>query len=251
MRVLFSKGLVFISKPRCGSTSIRTHLWPYISKEHGDFAVDVAGQVKNFHPHATAPYVKAKLAELYPHHPKLKFFMTTRHPADMLWSYYRFFKPDSDSNYNYQPTWDENSKMDFEHWIQFGSVGMNPAWQELAPSWISTDNLSPLSLEAHAFDRAGTNHINRLFRLENTEELNRWLSRQMENRKFPALAEAIQTRSLKAFSRAGKKQKQLPHVNQSEGAVKTEKDKKPLVLSESSLKAIRMMFPMESKMYNI
>ncbi len=251
VRVLFSKGLVFISKPRCGSTSIRRHLGPFLSKDDGDFAVDVAKTVEHFHPHDTAPYVKAKLAELYPDHPKLTYFMTIRNPVDMLWSYYRFFRPDADCLYNYQSDWNENSTIDFEEWIQFGKVGMNPAWQELAPKWISIQNLSPLSLEAHAIDRAGVNHVKNVFQLENTEKLNRWLTSKLENRRFPALSEAWRSRRLKPLSSAKNKQKALPHVNQSDGVGKAASDQRPVVLSDQSLKAIRTMFPEESKIYKI
>ena len=252
MRVLFSKGLVFISKPRCGSTSIRIRMGQYISKKDRDFSVDEAEESTVFHPHDMAPYVKAKLAEFYPDHPNLTYFVTTRNPVDMLWSYYRFFRPDTECRYNYAPEWNESSAMGFEDWIQHGRVGIRDGRREFVPSWVSTENLSPLCLEAYIIDRAGNNHVDQVFRLENTEKLNRWLSRQLENRSFPALSEAIQTRSLKAFFHARKKNlRLLPHVNQSEKAEETEKDKKPLVLSESSLHAIRMMFPMESKMYNI
>ncbi len=114
MRVLFSKRLVFISKPRCGSTSIRRHLEPHISEKSGDFAVDCANTVPHFHPHDTAPYVQVKLAELYPQHPELTYFMTIRNPVDMLWSYYRFFKSDANCQYNYHPDWNELSSIEFE-----------------------------------------------------------------------------------------------------------------------------------------
>ena len=41
MRVLFSKRLVALSKPRCGSTSLRRMLDPMMNSDAGDFAVDV------------------------------------------------------------------------------------------------------------------------------------------------------------------------------------------------------------------
>ncbi len=116
---------------------------------------------------------------------------------------------------------------------------MSPVWQERAPKWISTKNLSPLSLEAHAIDRAGVNHVDHVFRLEDPDDLNRWLSRRLEKRLFPTLS----------FSR--KPLKPLPHINQSEGGG-TEKDSKDSpTVSDKSLNAIRKMFPAESKIYNL
>lgn len=236
MRVLFSKGLVFISKPRCGSTSVRMHLKRYISKRAGDFAVDYAHDSEHFHPHDTAPYVKAKLAELYPEHAGLSYFMTTRNPVDLLWSCYRFFKPDAECRYNFEPDWDKSTAMEFEDWIQHGKLGMRDGWKELAPSWISTQNLSPLSLEAFAIDRAGVNHVDHLFRLENIDELNDWLSDRLPKPWFSA------------FSRRGNA---IPHINKADAGGHARGGGKPIALSEKSLNAIRLMFPTESEMYGI
>ncbi|WP_170327109.1 hypothetical protein [Ruegeria arenilitoris] len=207
-----------------------------MSEKAGDFAVDIAYQSEHFHPHDTAPYVKAKLAELYPEHAGLSYFMTTRNPVDLLWSCYRFFKPDAECRYNFDPGWDETTTMEFEDWVQHGKLGMRDGWEELAPSWISTQNLSPLSLEAYSIDRAGVNHVDHLFRLENIDELNGWLSNRLQKPRYSA------------FSR---REDLIPHVNQADAGGHPESGGKPIALSDKSLHAIRLMFPTESEMYGI
>ncbi len=126
--------------------------------------------------------------------------------------------------------------MKFEDWVQLGKLGMKEGWKEQAPNWISTKNLSPLSLEAYAFDRAGVNHVDHLFRLEYNDELNGWLSERLPKPWFSAFSRRVNV---------------IPHINQAGAGGHTESGRKPIALSEKSLNAIQLLFPTESKMYGI
>ena len=222
MRILFSQKLVFISKPRCGSTSIRRLLTPQMSESQGDISVDIAGQLPPFHPHMPAPYLKAVLRQRHVNVDDLTFIVTIRNPVSMLWSYYNYFKPDRQSKYNFSPEWEGEVGMGFEDWIVNGKIGMNPEWQELAPDWISTDDLSPLSLEAHVQDSSGHAEVDFIFRLEEMRELEDWLA-----------------------VRIGAPQS-MPSVNHSSA-----QDKKAPQLCDDAMRAVRIMFPVESRMYGV
>jgi len=220
MRVLFSKGLVAISKPRCGSTSVRRMLDPFIDRELGDLAINMAGEHPPFHPHITAPYLQQLLQERDERAAQLTYFTTIRHPVRMLESYYKFFQPDELSRYNFAPNWDGQTQMSFENWILQGRVGMHPGWQALAPGWISTQDLSPLSLEAHAAHADGSMAIPHVFLLEEPDKLREWLS-----------------------ERLGQDLK-VQHVNQSSDATLPS-------LGSESLEKIRQIMPTESRLYGI
>jgi hypothetical protein len=220
MRVLFSRRLIAISKPRCGSTSLRRLLDPLIDRAQGDIAVDMAGQQPPFHPHLTAPYLRELLAERGHDWASFASIVVIRHPVEMLWSYWKFFRPDGRSNYSFSPNHDATERMPFDDWVQTGRVGMNPAWQRLAPAWISTRNLSPLSLEAHAMDADGRRIVDHVFRLEELGALEAWLAERL--------------------GRAAR----VPHVNASE------RGERPEVTAET-LAAVRRMFPEESRLYGI
>ena len=175
MRVLFSKGIAALSKPRCGSTSLRRMLDPLMDKAGGDIAVNTGGAMPPFHPHITAPYLKQLLRERGHDPEALAWIITVRHPVEMLWSYWKFFKPDVKSRYNFAPKWDETAPMPFERWIAEGKLRANPDWAELAPEWISSDDLSPLSLEFRAMNRDGSLAVDEVFRIEEPERLAAWL----------------------------------------------------------------------------
>ncbi len=178
MRVLFSRGLIAISKPRCGSTSVRQVLDRLVDPSKGDIAVNMANQHPPYHPHLSAPHLKFLLTQDGHDISKMKTFVITRNPLDMLWSYFNFFVPDSFGQYNYSAKWTSTSTISFENWVLNGRVGMSTTANAFAPKWISTRNLSPLSLEAHIEDRNGKIHADKIFMLENIEEFVAWLSEQ-------------------------------------------------------------------------
>lgn len=220
MRALFSKKLIAISKPRCASTSLRRLLDPFVDPEAGDIAVDVAGRLPPYHPHHSAPYLKYLLRQDGHNLTGMKTIVVSRHPVEMLWSYFKYFKPDIEGKYTYQDTWLEDAPMSFEDWLLTGRVGMNPMMLEMAPDWISTNDLSPLSLEAHSENVHGESEVDLVFRAERLDKLAVWLSNW--------LGTSVT----------------LPHVNSSTSA------SSPAISPEARVR-VRQCFPKESEMYQL
>lgn len=183
-------------------------------------AVDLAGELPPFHPHMTAPHIEEILAGRSLAPDALDFFITIRNPLDMLWSYYKFFKPDIRSRYNFQQGWDSANLIDFERWVCEGRLGALPSWLRLGPAWISQNNLSPLTLEAFVLRRDGSSAVEHIFQLEEATRLLDWLSEKLQ-------------RSVS-----------LRHENISIPL------KKPL-LGTQALDKIRNTFAMESEIYNL
>ena len=65
MRLLLSCGFAAPSKPRCGSTSLRRALDPFLDPTAGDMAIDRAGQKRPFHPHITGPALRSLTARIF------------------------------------------------------------------------------------------------------------------------------------------------------------------------------------------
>ncbi len=220
MRVLFSQGLIAISKPRCGSTSVRRILDRLVDVEKGDIAVDVAGQRPPYHPHHTAPFLKKILRQEGYNIDKMTTFIFTRHPLEMLWSYFNYFKPDKSSRYSYNSDWSSSDLMDFEDWIFRGRIGLHSGALALAPNWVNTSDLTPLSLEAHIETRDGGREVDLIFRVEAIDQFMTWLNERT--------GQQLATR----------------HVNGS-GASSLP------AISPASLQKVRQMFPMECEMYSV
>ncbi len=220
MRVLFSKKLIFISKPRCGSTSVRRLLNKYINPELNDFAVDMAGQKPGYHPHITAPCLINQLsADFNIDLSDFKIFTITRNPLEMLSSYYRFFKPDVNGRYNYQV--DHVDKIEnFNKWLLTGRIGMVLNSLENAPDFVNQNDFSPLSLEAHIWNKSNQNCVTDFFRIEDSASITNWLSE--------VLSEKIS----------------LPRVNKSD----LEQD---LIITDEARCRIRKCFPMEHQLYSL
>lgn len=176
MRAVFSKNIAFVSKPRCGSTSVRLMLDRMMDEEAGDIRVDVAGEHEILHPHVTGPFLRNFIRTADVPDVEMNYFTVIRNPVSMLWSYYKYFQPDAWSRYNFSPNWDSEDLMEFEKWVCEGRIGANPAWLSLAPIWINTEDLSILSLEFYGCDSDGSFMLDRLFRIEEGEELRAWLS---------------------------------------------------------------------------
>lgn len=220
MRAILSRKLVAISKPRCGSTSLRRMLDRFIDPAQGDIAVDRAGTVPGLHPHITAPALRQELARRGVDLAGVTFIVTIRHPVDLLWSYYKFFKPDAACRYSFAEGWAGQIGMPFEDWVLRGRLNTNPAWAALAPGWISGQDLSALSLEYRAMTRDGVLAVDKVFRVERLDELAEWLSGHLGN---------------KVDSR---------HVNSSTA-------EPPPRLGAGCLERVRAMFPWESAHYGV
>lgn len=220
MRILHSKKLIFISKPRCGSTSVRHFLDSQM--QPGDEKCDYGNEFPEspeLHPHMSAPAVHNYLHKKGFNVLEYTTFTVTRHPLAMLWSYYNYFKPDINFQYNYSPTYQANQLSDFEHWLYHGCVGIG-LWKKYCPDYITDQNFSPLSIEAHANNQDNVSLINKVFKLEQLVECKVWL---------------------KAFF--GEKI-DIDTINQSKSIQLTE-------LPESIVKKLRSEFPLETRLYNM
>jgi SAM-dependent methyltransferase len=220
MRVLFSKRLAVLSKPRCGSTSLRRMLAPFVNREAGDIIVNRGDEMPPFHPHITAPFLKKVLQEKGYDPQALKYVITIRHPVEMLWSYYKFFKPDTKSRYTFSAGWNKNSLMDFDEWIFSGRLNPLRMWQDLAPDWIKNDDLSSLSLEFRAMNRQDKLEVDKVFPIEDQSSITSWFEKHLG---CPV---------------------DLGHYNQS-------RQQNAPDLGNDALKRIQKMLPYESDLYEI
>jgi len=123
---------------------------------------------------AVANYLKSKGIDIG----EYQVFTITRNPVEMLWSYYNYFRPDINSNYNYSPKYKSAQLSDFEYWLEHGHVGIG-LWRKYCPEYITDTNFTPLSLEAHANDHKNNNLINKVFKLEELSECQLWLEKHL------------------------------------------------------------------------
>ena len=119
MRISHKFRFVFISKPRCGSTSIRRMLDPFS---------DIFGTpFFRYHYHTTAYELKLHFKKMGWNWDEYFIFTTIRNPWDMMVSYYTFFKPDVNFIYNYEKErsgikYQENNLSSFENWVLHGML---------------------------------------------------------------------------------------------------------------------------------
>ncbi|WP_146636271.1 hypothetical protein [Nioella nitratireducens] len=191
-----------------------------MSEESGDFGINVAGENPPFHPHITAPYLMKVMQERGLLDQSLKYFIVIRNPINMLASYYKFFQPDENFRYNYDPDWGGRIGIGFDEWVANGRVGMNEKWKELAPNFISTENLSTLSLEAHAMSSDSRTVVDNIFLIEESESIVNWVGEKT--------GESVV----------------MPQVN------KSEEMEVPKIGNEA-LDCVRKMMPLESALYNL
>lgn len=172
MRILHSKKLIFVSKPRCGSTSIRRILNKLMTDD--DQKCDFSGQYDDLHPHMTAPSIHSYLTRHGIDISEYKTFTVTRNPLEMLWSYYKYFQPDINGRYNFNEK-HIDKLVSFDNWLMEGEVGLGSVWKEFVPSYISEQNLSPLSLDAHVLNKSGKNVCDKIFKMEERADILKWL----------------------------------------------------------------------------
>ena len=145
----------------------------------------------------------------------VKGLPTLRDPERLV-----YYKPDAGGRYSFMPRWDAASRMGFECWIDTGRLPANPAWAQLAPAWISSDDLSPLSLEYRAEHRDGGLAVDAVFRIEEPDRLAAWIAERTGQ------AVAVQ------------------HVNRSGAAG-------PPPLGQAARDRIRTLLPRESALYGV
>ena len=219
LRLLFSKGVGFVAKPRCGSTLVRRTLDRFLKL--GDISIDV-GSGPLWHPHLPAAQIRNHFLTKSDQ-PSVRLFTVTRNPIDMLLSYWKFFKPDYRSRYSFQPGYEQNSRIDFDRWVVEGRLPVSSLWLEDAPVSTSRHNLTPLGLEFRVMDRKGENLVHKIFQLEEIEKADDWLS-------FMFGATVCLAKS--------------PPINASL------KERGPKI-GDIARDRVRLLFPTEARMYNI
>lgn len=172
MRILHSKKIIFVSKPRCGSTSIRRILDKLFVA--GDEKCDVAGEIDGLHPHMTAPAIHCYLLNKGINISDYRTFTVARDPLEMLWSYHKFFQPDVNGRYNFDKYYIDK-RIDFETWLVTGKVGLGDSWKSFVPAHVSDTDLSPLSLDAHVLNENNINVCEKIFKMEDRTEIINWL----------------------------------------------------------------------------
>ena len=177
MRILHSRKLIFVSKPRCGSTSVRRTLSKLMVS--GDVGVDTPNHDLRLHPHMSAPAIHAWLRERGVDPNSYTTFIITRNPFDMLWSYYNFFLPDMKSRYNYSRDYDDKNIMPFLEWLESGRVGVGKYWEKFLPRHVRTTNLSPLSLEAHILNENDISFADEVLKIEDVSRCEEFLRDQL------------------------------------------------------------------------
>lgn len=217
MRVLHSQKLIFISKPRCGSTSIRNLLDQI--RTDSDIFVDYAEEKQGLHPHMSLPSVYDFLENSGSDYSGYVPFIFIRNPLDMLWSYYKYFKPDINSQYNYSTDYKSDKLISFDDWLIYGRVGIG-FWKKQSPKFINDLDFTPLSLEAHICRGDGKMMNCKVFKLEEQEKFVRWIS-----------------------SKVGR-ELSVPMSNMSENSTISN-------ISESAIQRVRECFPIESLIYDI
>lgn len=192
----------------------------FVNTDAGDLAVDTDGQRPNFHPHMTAPLLKARLSEIGVDCGDFTTIIVVRNPIDMLWSYYKFFQPDVNGLYNYDLGHDPSKLAGFDRWIHEGRVGLIEGSEQYMPSNVTDMDLTPLSWEAHTQTRLGYTEVDRTFQIEEPQPLCDWLSQILGE------------------------ETTLDRVNESTRDA-------PPNLSSEALSRVRVMFPTEAKMYGL
>ncbi|USI28216.1 hypothetical protein ACD631_17905 [Alteromonas macleodii] len=148
------------------------------------------------------------------------FFTVTRHPIEMLWSYYKYFQPDENCFYNFNPQHNPSNLMQFEYWLQKGHVGVGKYWKDFVPSFVTGEDFSSLSLEAHICNAENKVDVDKVFYLEELGDIRLWLSEFFDV------------------------EINIPSVNNSD-------NRRAPLISKEILDILRPQFPLEFRHYNI
>ena len=168
MRISHSHGFVFISKPRCASTTIRRILDP-----HSDV---ISASTPPYHHHATALELKMHFDDMGWNWRNYFVFTTVRNPWDMMVSYYAKFRPDNNGIYNFEDNRDgiaynPDNLMPFSRWIMEGRTHHRVRFHDGAFQrniWVR--GFSKLTLANTISDTNGESLVNRIVRVEDLED---------------------------------------------------------------------------------
>ena len=213
MRILHSKKLILISKPRSGSTSLRFALDDYLREN--DIKCDEPHD--EWHPHHTAAILKnIFIGKGWPFDSYWKV-CTSRNPYDLVVSYYFYFKPDSAGKYNYQPGYDATSRMPFKKWVHDGRI-----WDQTRLQLA--DDISSIGISTFCFDQSGRCLVDEIFDIsEHQSDVERSLGRRLDDQNFA-----------------------LPHVNASDCRSVDYRQ----YFDEESKNRVESLFPKEFELFN-
>lgn len=167
MRISHKHRFIFISKPRCASTTVREILNP--------LSDIISKNVPPFHHHATALELKTFFKETGWLWSEYYVFTTVRNPWDMMVSYYEKFQPDINGIYNYEKErfgikYHPNNLISFEDWILKGHTYHRLKVENRALiKNVWTKGFSKLTLANTINDEKNKSLVNRIIKTEDLE----------------------------------------------------------------------------------
>jgi hypothetical protein len=165
LRISHKNKFVFISKPKCGTTSVRKLL-----DNHSDV---YSSDKYPFHHHTTAYELKHLFSKLGWDWNSYYRFATVRNPWDMIVSFYFYSKPDKNGNFWYQKNiYDSENLMEFNEWVVDGKKTYhNLIFNQdgTIDKHIMRRDFSALTLEKYIKDPWGNIIVSKVVK---TEELN-------------------------------------------------------------------------------
>lgn len=167
MRISHKYKFVFISKPRCASTTIRKILDPFS---------DIQSTASTpYHHHSTALELKVHFDSMGWKWQDYFVFTTVRNPWNMMVSYYSYFRPDINGIYNFEQlrdsrTYQPDNPISFRNWILTGKTYHRLLFRDgiyLKNVWV--DGFSKLTLANTVNDINGDSLVNRIVKVEEME----------------------------------------------------------------------------------
>ncbi len=164
MRISHKYKFIFISKPKCASSSIRHMLDEYSDIKSND--------VYPFHHHVTAFELKTYFEKMGWNWEEYYSFCTLRNPWDMIVSWYHYAKPDKKGNYFYQPNvYNSNNLIDFENWIinKRKTFHKTHYCRKLSKHSLNifTNDFSGITIKKYTEDNDGNRLVNKVIKVEN------------------------------------------------------------------------------------
>ncbi|NCD40627.1 MAG: hypothetical protein EOL88_00895 [Bacteroidia bacterium] len=167
MRISYRRKFIFISRPRCASTFIRSILTPY-----SDI---LSSATPPYHHHATALELEKHFIETERNWNDFFSFTTIRNPYNMMVSYYEFFKPDINGIYRYEESRDKikynpDDLIGFNKWIETGKTYHRYAIRKgkvIINLWVK--GFSKLTLNNAIIGKSGESIVNKIIKVEDFE----------------------------------------------------------------------------------
>ncbi|NEO65494.1 MAG: sulfotransferase family protein [Moorea sp. SIO4G2] len=170
MRISHKHKFVFLSKPKCASTSIRKALDPYTDISSTD-------KKRHYHHHVPASLLKQHFERMGWNWNSYFKFISIRNPWDMLVSLYFYAKPDHRGIYWWETArairvsedivekypYNPNTRMPFKEWIKTGK-----SWD--LKQQIYLEDLSTYTLPYYVFDDQNNFLVDYVIRVEHLEE---------------------------------------------------------------------------------